>query len=55
MQTYLKNRLKEPSTWAGIGALLPSIAQVATSPTPVAIASIVAALLAALVPEAAAS
>ena len=51
MKTYVLERLKEPSTWAGVALIVQMAAQAAAAPTPGAIGATVAAVLAMLMPE----
>lgn len=51
MPTYLKNRLSEPSTWAGVALLLAQAAQAVATKDPQAIAAVVAGAAAVLLPE----
>lgn len=47
----LKNRLREPSTWAGLAGLIAMGAQAAATKDPQAIAGVLASLLAMVMPE----
>ena len=49
--TYLKNRFREPSTWAGLAALLASAAQAWATKDPQAIGAVAAGLAAIFAPE----
>ncbi len=50
--TWLKNRLSEPSTWAGLAGLIPMAAGLIAGPvTPQAIGGLVAALAAVFMRE----
>lgn len=49
---YIANRLKEPSTWAGLAMLLQYGAQAVATRDPQAIGAAVAALVAVAAPEA---
>lgn len=49
---YLTKRLAEPSSWAGIGAIIASAAQAVATRDPAAIGATVAGLAALLMPEA---
>lgn len=47
----IKNRLREPSSWAGLGAIITSAAQAIATKDPQAIAATLAGLLALVLPE----
>lgn len=47
----IKNRLREPSTWAGIAALIGTAAQAWATRDPQAIAAVVGGALAVVLPE----
>lgn len=47
----IKNRLSEPSTWAGIAALIGTAAQAWATKDPQAIGAVLAGVLAVIVPE----
>ena len=47
----IRNRLREPSTWAGLGAIMMTGANAWTTQDPQAIAATLAALLAVVLPE----
>jgi hypothetical protein len=49
--SYIKNRLREPSSWAGLAALLATGAQAWATRDPQAIAATVAGLVAVLTPD----
>ena len=51
MSTFLKNRLSEPSTWAGIALLAAQAAQAWATKDPQAIGAVVAGAAAVLLPE----
>lgn len=51
MTKTIANRLREPSTWAGIGAVVSTAAQAYVTRDPQAIAATLAGLLAIVVPE----
>ena len=48
---YLSQRLQEPSTWAGIAAVIASASQAAATRDPAAIGATVAGIVAMLAPE----
>jgi hypothetical protein len=48
---WLANRLREPSTWAGFAALIPSVLTLMANPTPAAIGGVVAGTAAVLMKE----
>lgn len=48
---FLKARLREPSTWAGIGSIIATGAQAYATRDPQAIAATLAGVLAVFVPE----
>ena len=50
MQT-VRQRLREPSTWAGLGAIITSAAQAYATRDPQAVAAVVVGLLAVVLPE----
>lgn len=52
MRTIIANRLREPSTWAGIAAIVASAAQAYATRDPNAIAATVTGAVAMLLPEA---
>lgn len=49
--SYLKSRLREPSTWAGLAAVIGSAAQAYVTRDPQAIAATLAGAVAVLAPE----
>lgn len=51
MTKKLMQRLREPSTWAGIAAVVGSIAQAVATKSPEAIGAAVAGVLAIVMPE----
>ena len=51
MPNYLTTRLREPSTWAGIAAIIQSAALVYTTRDPQALGSLVAGVAAIVMPE----
>ena len=51
MSNFLKNRLSEPSTWAGIALLAAQAAQAWATKDPQAIGAVVAGAAAVLLPE----
>lgn len=51
MTRTLKNRLREPSTWAGLAAIFASAMHAAATKDPAAIGAVAAGLAAVLLPE----
>lgn len=51
MRKTLKNRLREPSTWAGLAAILAAGAQAWATKDPQAIATVLAGVVAVAMPE----
>lgn len=49
--SFLLQRLREPSSWAGIGAIIASAAQAVATKDPAAIGATVAGIAALVVPE----